>query len=159
MIMKIDIIRIFNCPNYCIGHLYIDGAYFCDTIEDTDRMLTSDMTEQQILKIKVKDKTAIPTGNYNIIMNMISPRFSKKEYYKKFCNGKLPRLDYVKGFSGVLIHIGNTEKDSSGCILVGYNKIKGQLINSRIAFENLYNKIKMVYEYGGKITLNIERKY
>lgn len=157
--MKIEIKRIFNCSTYCIGHLYVDGAYFCDTIEDTDRMLNQDMTEQQIAKIKVKHQTAIPIGKYNILMNTVSPSFSKKPYYKNFCNGKVPRLDYVKGFSGILIHIGNTEKDSSGCIIVGYNKIKGKVINSKIAFENLYHKMKMVYEYGGKITLNIERTY
>lgn len=157
--MKLELKRIFNCPNYCIGHLYIDGAYFCDTLEDTDRMLDDDMTEQQILKIKVKDKTAIPTGKYDIIMNQVSPRFSKKPYYMNICKGRVPRLGLVKGFSGVLIHVGNTDKDSSGCILVGYNKIKGQLINSKTAFENLYYKLKMVHEYGGKSTLTISRNY
>ncbi len=139
--------------------MYIDDAYFCDTLEDTDRMLTQDMTEQQINKIKIKNKTAIPTGEYNILMNIISPRFSKKQYYMNLCKGKVPRLGYVKGFSGILIHTGNTDEDSAGCILVGYNKVKGKLINSKIAFENLYHKLKIVDDYNGKIILNIEREY
>ena len=67
-IMRITLIRIANRPTYCIGKLYIDGVYFCDTIEDTDRGLDDKMTEEEILKRKVKGETAIPTGIYHVYL-------------------------------------------------------------------------------------------
>ena len=73
--MEILLKRIAKKPNYTIGKLYIDGKYFCDTLEDKDRGLLQSMTENEILKIKVKDQTAIPTGKYKIDMNTVSPRF------------------------------------------------------------------------------------
>jgi hypothetical protein len=117
--MKLLLKRRFKGESYTIGSLYIDGKYFCDTIEDRDRGLRQDMSLAKILETKVMHKTAIPTGVYSVIVNM-SP--SKKRM--------LPRLSDVPGFSGILIHRGNTEDDSSGCILVGENKVKGKVINS-----------------------------
>lgn len=157
--MKLRLERIYNCDKYCIGHLYVDDAYFCDTLEDIDRGLDSDMTEQEIMSIKVANKTAIPVGTYNINMSIVSPKFSKKQIYMDICKGKVPRLEGVKGYSGVLIHIGNTDKDSAGCILVGWNKVKGKVINSTIAFTNLYYKLKVAKDIGERITLTIKRKY
>lgn len=54
--MRLTLIRIANRPTYCIGKLYIDGKYFCDTIEDTDRGLKDEMSVEEILKLKVKEK-------------------------------------------------------------------------------------------------------
>ena len=102
--MKIDLVRIYNCPTYCIGKLYIDGVYQCDTVEDTDRGLDDSMTEEQVRKIKVYKMTAIPTGTYKVTMNVQSPKFSQYTFYKNLCNGYLPRLLKTKGFDGVLIH-------------------------------------------------------
>jgi hypothetical protein len=117
--MKLLLKRIARKPTYTIGKLYIEDLYFCDTIEDVDRGLTQSMSLSEIKKIKVKDQTAIPTGTYNMIVN-VSP--SKKRL--------LPRLQNVPGFEGILIHRGNTEDDSSGCIIVGENKAVGKVLNS-----------------------------
>ena len=140
--------RIYKGENYTIGHIYIDGEYICDTIEDQDRGLTDQMSVQDIKKIKVASKTAIPTGTYKLTLDVVSPKFIQKAYYYNFCKGKLPRLLGVKGFDGVLIHRGKDQDSSSGCIIVGYNKIKGQVVNSQQAFEKLYKTIqaKMVTE-------------
>ena len=138
--MKLLLKTVAKKDKYTIGKLYIDGVYFCDTLEDTSRGLTQSMKEHEISKIKVHGNTAIPTGTYKITLNIISPKFSKYKQYK-FCEGKLPRLLDVPGFEGVLIHIGNTPKDTEGCILVGYNKVVGGLINSTIAFKALYSKL------------------
>ncbi|MDR1091333.1 MAG: DUF5675 family protein [Prevotella sp.] len=117
--MKLNLKRIARKPGYTIGKLYIDGLYFCDTIEDTDRGLRQVMPLTEIKRIKVQDRTAIPTGEYKMTVN-VSP--SKKRL--------LPRLLDVPGFEGILIHRGNTENDSSGCIIVGENKVVGKVINS-----------------------------
>ena len=103
MILTLD--RKYKLPTYTIGKLYIDGEYFCDTLEDKDRGLTDDMTVSEISKIKIKNETAIPTGTYSITLNIVSPRFSVSSFYKQVCNGKLPRILNVKGFDGILIHV------------------------------------------------------
>lgn len=144
--MEVLVKRIFNCPTYCISHIYIDGKYICDGIEDTDRMFDDSMSETYISTHKVYAKTAIPTGKYKMTLKVVSPKFVLKHYYKTFCNGKLPRLEKVKGFKGILWHCGNTAEDSAGCLLLGYNKVKGRVINSRQAFENIYNILRQADE-------------
>ena len=136
--MKLELKRIFRGPKYTIGKLYVDNQYICDTLEDTDRGLKQTDSLSSIQKKKVYGQTAIPTGTYGITLNVISPKF-KDRGWAKFCNGKLPRLLNVPGYDGVLIHVGNKPEDTLGCILVGYNKIKGQLINSTEAFKKLYS--------------------
>lgn len=136
--MKLLLKTIAKKDKYTIGKLYVNGEYFCDTLEDTSRGLTSKMSEYEISKIKVHGNTAIPTGTYKITLDIISPKFSKYKQYK-FCGGKLPRLLDVPGFEGVLIHIGNTPKDTEGCILVGENKVIGGVINSTVYFKKLYS--------------------
>lgn len=127
---------------YTIGHLWIDGKYICDTIEDKDRGLTQNMSLSEIKKIKVKSQTAIPKGRYRVTLYVTSPKFYLKEYYYKFCKGKLPRLLNVPGFEGILMHKGINQNSSAGCIILGYNTIVGQVTNSQAAFEKVYNILK-----------------
>ena len=137
--MKLTLNRRFKAPEYTIGDLYIDGQWFCNTLEDTDRDLSQDMLLTYIQNKKIKSQTAIPTGTYKVDMNTVSPKYSnysKYPYAKQF-NAKMPRLLNVKGFEGVLIHAGNTQKDTEGCILVGINKVKGQVINSQATWKKL----------------------
>lgn len=130
--MELILRRIAHKPNYTIGKLYVNGAYFCDTIEDRDRLHFGEK--------KVKDKTAIPCGRYEIAQNVVSPRFGKKEPYKSVCNGYVPRLLDVPQFDGVLVHVGNSADDSSGCILVGKNKVVGMVLNSKTTWTALMNR-------------------
>ena len=138
--MKVELVRIFNCATYCIGHIYVDGVYVCDTVEDTDRGLDDSWSLTKIMNTKIKKLTAIPTGTYKITMNVQSPKFSQYEYYKNFCNGYVPRLLNVKGFDGILIHCGSSAASSAGCLIVGYNKVKGKVLESRQAWEKLMNQ-------------------
>lgn len=156
--MKLLLRRIYTNNRYTIGKLYANGEYVCDTIEDTDLMeLNSMMSDAWIRNNKKISQTAIPTGTFTISMNIVSPTFSKKAYYKSFCDGRLPRLLQVNGFTGILIHRGRTEKDSSGCIIVGYNTVKGQVTNSQKAFETLYKILDAANRKGEKITIEIQR--
>jgi len=86
--MEILLKRIAKRPKYTIGKLYVDGKYMCDTIEDTDRGLNDSMAVEDILKIKVYRETAIPMGKYEVTLNITSPSFYKKDYYRDFCGGK-----------------------------------------------------------------------
>lgn len=153
--MNITIKRIFKGDKYTIGKLYVNGIYECDTLEDTDRGLTQDMPLSNIQSKKLYGETAIPTGTYKIDMNTVSSKF-KDRSWAKFCGGKLPRLIDVPGYSGVLIHVGNKPVDTLGCILVGDNKIKGQVINSTSTFQELYSLMLKAKVAGEEITITIE---
>jgi len=142
--MELLLYRIARRDTYTIGHLYIDGKYFCDTIEDKDRGLTQSMPQAVIRATKRKGVTAIPTGRYRVTLEVKSPKFSAKKYEKNygFCDGYLPRLINVPGFDGVLIHIGNTARDTDGCVLVGKNTKVGKVLESRAVFVKLYEELK-----------------
>lgn len=131
--MKLTLKRIALKPFYTIGHLYIDGKYFCDTIEDKVRDLSKEK--------KVKGQTAIPYGTYEVITNVVSPRFKDRNWAKPY-GGKVPRLVNVPGFEGVLIHPGTDQNSTSGCLIIGQNKIKGKVINSQKTFYALMSKLK-----------------
>lgn len=139
--MELRLRRIAKREAYTIGRLYIDGEYFCDTLEDQDRGLRQDMLLPIIRAKKRAGATAIPTGRYRVTIGVQSPRFKSRAAYK-FCDGYLPRLLNVIGFDGILIHIGNTAKDTDGCILVGRNTIVGMVTESRVTFLKLYERLK-----------------
>ena len=139
--MEVKLKRIARKPGYTIGHLYIDGTYFCDTLEDTDRGLSQNLPLSDNKELKQHGATAIPTGHYLVTLSVVSPRFAQRAAYKTI-GGRLPRLLNVPAFEGILIHIGNTPKDTDGCILVGENKVVGQVINSTATFWRLYKRLK-----------------
>lgn len=147
--MKIIVDRKYKKATYTISNLTIDGKWFCNVVEDTDRNLDNTMSPSHIQKVKdvngngINDDaiTAIPRGTYKVTLNVVSPKFNKKDYYKKFCNGKVPRLLNVPGFDGILMHCGSTAKSSAGCLILGYNKIKGGVVDSQKAFEAVYKEL------------------
>ena len=93
--MKLLLDRIYKGPNYTIGKLYINGVYECDTLEDVDRGLTSQMSLDEIKSKKIYGNTAIPTGTYIVNMNTVSPKFKDRIWAKPY-NGILPRLGRIK---------------------------------------------------------------
>ena len=121
---------------YTIGCLWIEGTRFCDTLEDRVRDLKQEP--------KVPGATAIPAGRYEVIVNR-SPRFGRD----------LPRLLDVPGFEGILIHRGNTAKDTAGCIRVGENRLPGQVLNSTPYELRLTSLIREAQEKGEKIHITI----
>ena len=113
--MKLLLERKWPKSTYTIGRLYVDGELFCNTLEDR----VADINKNGVFdgdEKKIYSETAIPYGTYKVVYEW-SPRFGRN----------LPRLLNVPSFSGILIHSGNTAKDSSGCILVGLNKQVGRL--------------------------------
>src|SRR5207245_6182775 len=114
-----------------IGELSIDGVFDCFTLED----LVREIPGKPVSEWKVPKETAIPSGNYAVIIND-SVRFKRP----------LPLLINVPGFSGVRIHSGNTSEDTEGCILVGSQVSGDAIIESRKAFEALFEKLKDAFE-------------
>lgn len=155
--MKLKLIRSYLGPKYTIGHLYINGEYFCDTIEDLDRGLTQKMSKEEIAKKKVKHETAIPYGVYIITMKVVSPKYSTKTKYN-FTGGRMPRLLSVPGFEGILMHPGNTQNDSSGCLVVGLNKQVGKVVESFATFQKLWNILEAANKRNELISIEIVKK-
>jgi len=133
--MELILKRIAKRKTYTIGRLYIrqqvmdeylpgyEDHYFCDTLEPTWRDYTNGA-------YKVKGRSAIPEGRYAVVISY-SPKFE----------AWLPILLGVPKFEGIRIHAGNTAKDTEGCILVGKNKLVGQVVDSRIWLHRLKQKI------------------
>lgn len=122
------------------GHMYVDGKYFCDTLEDTDRHLEDRLPDLDKLKQdKVYAKTAIPRGTYQV-----------ENYYWSKHSNYYPWIQNVPGFTGILIHGGSTEDHTSGCILIGERR-GDILVNSNkkmLALRAIFNREKY-----GKITI------
>ena len=149
--MKLKLIRKWKKDTYTIGQLYVDGVFFSNTIEDKDRGLSQSMPLEEIKKIKVPNETAIPTGTYNVTLNVVSPKFKDRAWAKPY-EGKVPRILNVPGFEGVLIHPGTDQNSTSGCVILGKNKIVGKVVESQATF-----KIFMIKVAGQRnITLTIK---
>lgn len=129
--MKLTLKRIAFKEKYTIGRLYIDGVYFCDTIEDKDRRLNNDMGLAEIMAKKRYGETAIPTGHYEVEITY-SPKYKRM----------MPEIKDVKGFSGIRIHSGNTAKDTLGCLIVGKNTQIGMVTDSRKTYYKLFEILK-----------------
>ena len=143
--MKLTVKRNVLRSSYTLGELYIDGQFFCSTLEDLDRGLTQDMPLNLIKSLKIPGETAIPKGTYKVTLDVVSPKFSKYPFYMKVCEGKLPRLIDVKGYEGVLIHVADGIKRDTllqGCIGIGNLSSEEYLINGKQVFTEFYNRIK-----------------
>jgi len=130
--MNLTLTRIFKAKTHIIGHLSIDGEYFCDTLE---------LPEEFNGKKNVREKTCIPEGVYSISV-CHSPTFGRM----------LPRLSDVPGRDGILIHRGNTAKNTHGCILVGTNDDFCRLAGSTGAEKKLMERL----QEGGPYRITIE---
>lgn len=143
--MELKIQRVEKDNKATIGGLFIDGEFFCSTLEDVDRGLTSVDTLAKIKEIKVQNQTAIPSGRYEVIIDM-STRFKKL----------MPHIINVPGFEGIRIHPGNSDVDTDGCIILGvWNKVDADwLSNSKDAFDEFFPKLQEGLK-SGNVFINI----
>ena len=134
--MELKLIRKYFTEEYTIGRLYVDDKYFCDTLEDKVRELEDynhDGDFDDSGEGKIYGKTAIPCGRYRVTLIWSLRR-----------ERQVPLLNSVPGFTSILIHSGNTPDDTEGCILVGENKEKGKVLNSRYHEARLTNVLRDV---------------
>lgn len=141
--MELRVERLWPRENYTVGRLYVNNEFFSNTLEDK----IIDKNKNGIFdngEKKVYGESAIPYGKYKVVYNY-SPKFGRN----------LPRLLNVPHFEGILIHPGNTAKDSFGCILVGKNTSKGMLSESRYTSDKLNEIIDAAQKRGEEITIEI----
>lgn len=126
------------------GKLYIDGVYFCETLEDRVREVVPGGPF-----VKVPKETAIPVGRYRVLITL-STRFKVW----------LMELLKVPMFAGIRVHAGNTEENTEGCILVGFNRgMNGDalpLLNSKKALEKLQPLVATALAKGDEVWITVE---
>jgi len=127
------------------GNLYINGKWFCNTIEDVVRAKPGEWKAS----LKVYAKTAIPYGIYPVLVTW-SNRFKRM----------LTGVFNVPDFSGIRIHNGTSELSSAGCIIVSYkdDDENNRLINDKGAMNDLVDIISKVQQTE-KVTLKIVDKF
>lgn len=131
--MKLNVRRLELTAESTIGRLAINGDDYCWTLEDTVRSGP-----------KVYGKTAIPAGNYKVLLTM-SSRFKRV----------LPLLVGVPGFEGIRIHPGNVSADTDGCLLVGIGKASNMITQSRFAFDYLFARLSEAEKRGEPLSIEI----
>ena len=148
--MIIDLIRTQFGSDATNGILFIDGVFECFSLED------------QYQEKKVYGETCIPEGSYDVVLRNeggFSERYSKKYSFHK---GMLWVKD-VPEFQWILFHLGNTDENTAGCILVGDTQQDldvskdGFIGSSGNAYKKFYPKVAEVLENGEEVTLNVSK--
>jgi len=150
--MELVVKRIADNGKATIGALYINGIFECFTVEDEER------------DIKVSGETRVPEGIYKIALRSEGGTHARyKEKYGDMHKGmlciynqkhwKLENNGMV--FQYVLIHTGNTEKQTAGCLLVN-DAVSGKTFSgssSVDAYKDLYPKIAQAILEGENVTI------
>jgi len=147
--MKLKLVRISSQADSTNGILYINNEFACYTLEDEQR------------KIKVKGETAIPLGIYEIKFRKVGGFHTKyADRFKSMHKGML-ELQNVPDFEYILIHCGNTDEHTAGCILVGDSQENNVLLKdgfigkSTQAYSRIYPKIATALLNNEKVEIEI----
>lgn len=136
--MEILVERFNSGSDDTLGTLFINGKKMCFTIEDEKR------------SIKVKGETRIPNGTYKV-GKRYSPKFSPKFGHEMLWVKDVPGFEYI------LIHTGNTDDDTEGCLIVGMRigQLDGQraVLDSKIAYNKIYPIISDAIDKGEEVTI------
>jgi hypothetical protein len=141
--MELLVKRKSESDEWTIGELYIDGKFECYTLED------------QHQDKKVMHETRIGAGRHEIKLRTEGTHHEKyTKRFPGFHKGMLWLQD-VENFQWILIHIGNTDSDTSGCILVGQSYVDGILYGSTAAYAILYKKVIKAFDKGERVFITI----
>ncbi len=145
--MIIEVLRFSSQSVTTFGNVLLNGKFQCFSVEDRYR------------KEKVMSETRIPAGFYQIQLREFGRHY--EHYVQKYAGHKgMLWLQDVPGFSDILIHIGNGEKDTSGCILLN-NEINnnrtdyGRGKDSTKAYLDFYFKVLKAFEEGDDVFIRI----
>ena len=119
------------------GKFFIDGKFFCETLEDTDRRLESGGE-------KIAGDTAIPRGRYRVSITF-SARFKRL----------MPLVHDVPCFEGVRLHGGNTEADTHGCPLLGQYRTTSGISNCAGVNDRLMDFLDTAEKNGDDVWLEV----
>ena len=134
--MELTLKRRWLTPRSTVGELFVDGKFECYVLEDRYRPPPEP---------KVYGKTAIPNGRFEVRITP-SPRFKRD----------LPLVINVPGFEGIRIHPGNNADHTEGCLLPGRRRTADQVHESKLAFDDLFEKLKNAGRGPHHITITVE---
>ena len=133
--MKLTVVRTQFGKDATNGILLVDGIFECFTLED------------QYQEVKVMHETCIPEGTYDIKFRTVGGFHERyKGKYGQAHHGML-HLQDVPNFTYILIHAGNTDEHTSGCLIVGETQQDldisddGFIGHSGKAYSKLYDKV------------------
>lgn len=140
--MKIEVVRFEFGSDYTLSRVLIDGMFVCYAIED------------EIRDKKVKGETAIPYGTYKIGMRY-SPKFSPKTGHDMLW------VQDVPGFEYILIHTGNTDDSTEGCLILGdrLGQLDGQraVLDSKAAYNKFYPLVSKAVLNGDDVNITYKK--
>ncbi|NIB44833.1 hypothetical protein HBA55_34955 [Pseudomaricurvus alkylphenolicus] len=150
--MRLDLCvqRFLHGSDSTLGELFIASTFFCFTCEDEFR------------SEKVPGETRIPEGEYEVKLRTVDSPMNQR-YAKRFdFHAGMMWLQDVPNFSNVYIHVGNTDDDTSGCLLVGLGAETclggGAVLQSVAAYKRLYPIVVEAIRAGQKVFLTIRDK-
>ncbi len=149
--MELDVIRFSSGEESTLGMLFVDKKFACYTLEDEART------------VKVFGETCIPAGRYKIALKTIGEHHSKyKTRFRRIHKGMLEILD-VPNFTDILIHVGNTDDDTAGCLLLGDQANNNTIANGKIsqsanAYKRVYPPVAEAVESGEDVWINYSDK-
>jgi len=149
--VKLQVVRTQFGRDATNGLLFIDGLFECYTLED------------QYQEVKVMHETCIPEGTYDVKFRTVGGFHEK--YKKRYGNSHygMLHLQDVPGFTYILIHAGNTDEHTSGCLIVGETQQDldvsedGFIGSSGKAYVKLYNKIAKQLLIGNPVTIEYSK--
>lgn len=139
------------------------GLYFKEIVNGAKKALSfiGYGLEDEYRDVKVMKETRVPAGLYEIVIQQAeTPK--TLQYQAKYGTWfeKHLMLKDVQNFTAVYLHIGNTDKDTDACLLMGDNANnnsigKGEIINSTVCFSRFYKELYPHLKAGGKAFIDI----
>ena len=149
--MKLQVVRTQFGKDATNGLLFIDGVFECYTLED------------QYQAVKVMHETCIPEGTYDIKFRKTGGFHAKYSARYKNAHYGMLHLQDVPGFTYILIHTGNTDEHTSGCLIVGETQqdldinFNGMVGSSAVAYKKMYAKVANQLLQGKKVTIEYSK--
>lgn len=144
--MKLEVLRYKSDDNHTLGAMFEvkeDGSreFMCYTLEDEHR------------EEKVRSETRIPAGEYEIKLRTVGGFHSKYSRRFRDIHKGMLWLQDVPNFKWILIHCGNTDQDTAGCLLVGQTQQDNFIGRSTQAYLDIYPRIAEAVKLN-KVTIN-----
>ena len=149
--MKLQVVRTQFGKDATNGLLFIDGIFECYTLED------------QYQSVKVMHETCIPEGTYDIKFRKTGGFHAKYSARYKNAHYGMLHLQDVPGFTYILIHTGNTDEHTSGCLIVGETQqdldinFNGMVGSSAVAYKKMYSKVANQLLQGKEVTIEYSK--
>jgi hypothetical protein len=150
--MKLTVKRFADNGDTTLGILFVDNVFECFTVEDEER------------SVKKRGETRVPEGTYDIKLRKVGGYHNKySSRYKNMHKGMLcihNKPNWIlenngMSFQYILIHTGNTDEHTAGCLLVN-DAVSGKTFtgsSSRDAYVDLYPKVVKAIENGEEVTI------